>query len=178
MLTESASLKRTNVYPGWPTLCTTARGSAAGLRGAGFPQSTSHIRRAAAFCLGSESRGIGGTFVRRSLGDRRRDVRYDIHGDLLATFDSTQQLQIANIGLGGALVYAPSPLPLQSVHTARLVLGVDESDVRFRVRHVGPADGSDRAYVVGVEFLELSRAALFGIERLLAQSVDAQVEEL
>lgn len=112
------------------------------------------------------------------MGDRRRDVRYDIHGDLLATFDSTQQLQIANIGVGGALVYAPSPLPLQSVHTARLVMGTDESDVRFRVRHVGPAGDADRVYVVGVEFLELSRAALFGIERLLAQSVDGQVEEL
>jgi len=114
------------------------------------------------------------------LGDRRRDVRYDIHGDLLATFDSTQQLQIANIGLGGALVYAPSPLPLQSVHAARLVLGTDESDVRFRVRHVGPAEGPERIYIVGVEFLELSRAALFGIERMLAQAVDAQgqVEEL
>lgn len=123
-------------------------------------------------------RGIGGTFVRRSLGDRRRDVRYDIHGDLLATFDSTQQLQIANIGLGGALVYAPSPLPLQSVHTARLVMGTDESDVRFRVRHVGPAEGSERVFMVGVEFLELSRAALYGIERMLAQAVDTQVEEL
>jgi hypothetical protein len=112
------------------------------------------------------------------LGDRRRDVRYDIHGDLLATFDSTQQLQIANIGLGGALVYAPSPLPLQSVHTARLVMGTDESDVRFRVRHVVAAPGADRVYVVGVEFLELSRAAHFGIERMLAQSVEGQVEEL
>ena len=112
------------------------------------------------------------------MGDRRRDVRYDIHGDLLATFDSTQQLQIANIGLRGALVYAPSPLPVQSVHTARLVVGTDESDVRFRVRHVSPAEGSERVYVVGVEFLELSRAALFGIERLLAQSVDRQIEEL
>jgi len=112
------------------------------------------------------------------LGDRRRDVRYDIHGDLLATFDSTQQLQIANIGR--ALVYAPSPLPLQSVHTARLVMGADESDVRFRVRHVGPVEGSDRVFLVGVEFLELSRAALYGIERMLAQSVavDGQVEEL
>lgn len=129
-------------------------------------------------CQGPVRAASGGTFVRRSLGDRRRDVRYDIHGDLLATFDSTQQLQIANIGLGGALVYAPSPLPLQSVHTARLVLGADESDVRFRVRHVGPVAGTERVFVVGVEFLELSRAALFGIERLLAQSVDAQVEEL
>lgn len=118
--------------------------------------------------------------MRRSLGDRRRDVRYDIHGDLLATFDSTQQLQIANIGLGGALVYAPAPMPLQSVHTARLVLGADESDVRFCVRHVGHPEGPDRVFMVGVEFLELSRAALYGIERMLAQSVsiDGQVEEL
>ena len=116
--------------------------------------------------------------MRRSLGDRRRDVRYDIHGDLLATFDSTQQLPIANIGLGGALVFAPSPLPLESVHTARLVLGSDETDVRFRVRHVGPAQGAERAFLVGVEFLELSRAALFGIERMLAQSAEGQVEEL
>jgi hypothetical protein len=115
--------------------------------------------------------------VRRSLGDRRRDVRYDIHGDLLATFDSTQQLQIANIGLGGALVYAPSPMPLQSVHTARLVMGTDESEVRFRVRHVGPA-GADRVFMVGVEFLELSQAALYGIERMLATSENGQVEEL
>lgn len=112
------------------------------------------------------------------MGDRRREVRYDIHGDLLATFDSTQQLQIVNIGLGGALVYTPAPLLLQSVHTARLVMGTDESDVRFRVRHVGPADGPERVYVVGVEFLELAPAALFGIERLLAQSVERQVEEL
>jgi hypothetical protein len=136
---------------------------------------TSSLR--SGFCQGRDARH-GGTFVRRSLGDRRRDVRYDIHGDLLATFDSTQQLQIANIGLGGALVYAPSPLPLQSVHTARLVMGTDESDVRFRVRHVGPAEGSERVFVVGVEFLELSRAALYGIEQLLAQSVERQVEEL
>lgn len=116
--------------------------------------------------------------MRRSLGDRRRDVRYDIHGDLLATFDSTQQLQIANIGLGGALVYAPSPMPLQSVHTARLVMGADESEVRFRVRHVGPAAGADRVFMVGVEFLELSQAALYGIEQMLAQSENGQVEEL
>ena len=136
---------------------------------------TSSLRRR---LLPEASARHGGTFVRRSLGDRRRDVRYDIHGDLLATFDSTQQLQIANIGLGGALIYAPSPLPLQSVHTARLVMGTDESDVRFRVRHVGPAEGSERVFVVGVEFLELSRAALYGIERLLAQSAEGQVEGL
>ena len=112
------------------------------------------------------------------MGDRRRDVRYDIHGDLLATFDSTQQLQVANIGLGGALVYTPSPLPLHSVHMARLVMGTDESDVRFRVRHVAAPDAPERPYAVGVEFLELSRAALFGIERLLAQSTEERVEEL
>jgi hypothetical protein len=29
---------------------------------------------------------------------------------------------------------------------------------------------------VGVEFLELSRAALYGIEQLLAQSAEGQVE--
>jgi hypothetical protein len=29
-----------------------------------------------------------------------------------------------------------------------------------------------------VEFLELSRAALYGIERMLAQAVDVEVEEL
>ena len=116
--------------------------------------------------------------MRRSLGDRRREVRYDILGDLLATFDSMQQLQIANIGLGGALVYAPSPLAPQSVHTARLVMGGDESDVRFRVRHVAPASAAERFYAVGVEFLELSPVALFGIERLLAESVDGQIEEL
>ena len=115
--------------------------------------------------------------MRRSFGDRRRHPRYDIHGDLLATFDSSQTLRIANIGFGGALVSAPAPLPLQSVHTARLIIGSDESEVRFRVSHVSPVDGSGRAYVLGVEFLELSRAAMTGIELMMARAAEGEVEE-
>jgi len=115
--------------------------------------------------------------LRKSFGDRRRHPRYDIHGDLLATFDSSQTLRIENIGFGGALVHTPTPLPLESVHSARLVIGSDESDVWFRVRHVGPVDGSGRGYVLGVEFLELGRAAVAGIEQMMTQVADGEVEE-
>ncbi|MEO6239217.1 MAG: PilZ domain-containing protein [Vicinamibacterales bacterium] len=118
----------------------------------------------------------GGT-LRRTFGDRRRHPRYDIHGDLLATFDSSQTLRIADIGFDGALVCTSAPLPVQSVHTARLIIGSDESDVRFRVSHVSPVDGSGRAYVLGVEFLELSRVAVTAIQLMMARVADAEVKE-
>lgn len=87
-------------------------------------------------------------------------------------------LRIANIGVGGALVCAPAPLPLQSVHSAHLVVAAEESDVRVRVRHVRPNDRPGTGYLVGVEFLELSPAALLRIELMLAESSDGQAEEL
>lgn len=102
-------------------------------------------------------------------------MRYEIHGDLLATLDSSQVLRIANIGVGGALIWAPAPLPLQSVHNARLVVAAEESDVRVGVRHVRPLDGRG-GYMIGVEFLELAPAALFKIEMMLAESGEGEVE--
>ena len=86
-------------------------------------------------------------------------------------------LRIANIGVGGALVCASAPLPLQSVHDAHLVVASEESDVRVRVRHVRPAERPGGGYLVGVEFLELSPAALLRIELMLGESSEGEVEQ-
>ena len=77
-------------------------------------------------------------------------------------------LRIANIASGGALVHTFAPLPVHSVHDARMALKSEECDVRFRVRHVRRVDGESPRYVMGLEFLELAPRAAARIEELLA----------
>lgn len=105
-----------------------------------------------------------------AYGDRRRHDRFEIVGDLRATFGAEPLLRISNIGRGGAQVESGQPLPLMSTYEARLSAGGEEADVKVRVRHVRASDRDAAAFLVGVEFVGLSPAAAAIVERLMLAS--------
>ena len=103
-------------------------------------------------------------------------MRFDVEGDLVGTLTSAPVLRILTLASGGALVDSFAPLPVHSVHAARLGLKNEECDVRVRVRHVSRVDGDARRYMLGLEFLELAPRAAILIAELLAVEGDEAVQ--
>lgn len=133
----------------------------------------------------SESEHLGdgpdpapGVVVSAAFGDRRRHDRLEVVGDLRATFGAAPLLRMWNIGLGGALVESEQPLPLLAVYEARLAVDNDEADVHVRIRHVRRQEGTSGHFVMGVEFLGLSAAAVSIVQRLMMLAGDGAPSEL
>ncbi|OFW17206.1 MAG: hypothetical protein A3F70_09870 [Acidobacteria bacterium RIFCSPLOWO2_12_FULL_67_14] len=92
----------------------------------------------------------------RPLGDRRAHVRLEAVGSLHGTFGATASARVINVGEGGALILAPVPLTLYSLHKINLTLGGYELGLDARVCHVrlaAQAENADGPYEVGLEFL-------------------------
>jgi hypothetical protein len=108
---------------------------------------------------------------RRSLGDRRRRLRFEIVGQLWGSLLAEESLVLRNIGPGGALLEAPLPLEIDSLHTVRLLEDDQPRDVQARVRHVTlvrAEAGQTSRYLIGVEFLGIPAEALNQIQNLMA----------
>jgi len=107
--------------------------------------------------------------VRNRLGDRRVHVRFDVAGQLWASLDLGAPVVLRNIGLGGALIEARLAPGLRALRAAQLSLRERGPRLSVVVRHmhaVSDAAEEDR-YLVGLEFVHLSPAALSEIERLV-----------
>jgi hypothetical protein len=103
------------------------------------------------------------------LGDRRTDLRFEIIGQLWGSLETVEHLPLRNLARGGALVESRAPLNPETVRAVRLAFGDQINDIQARVRHVtSEIDGTGERYLVGLEFIEPSVAALEQIDRIVA----------
>jgi hypothetical protein len=106
--------------------------------------------------------------MKRRIGDRRVNPRFEIVGDLWGSVDVNASLTVVNLGRGGALLESPVPFAPESVHAVVAVTHEESHEVTLRVRHstAGNQPGS-RRYLIGVEFLDVSPA----LDEFLARQV-------
>jgi hypothetical protein len=103
------------------------------------------------------------------LGDRRTDLRFEIIGQLWGSLETVETLPLRNLARGGALVESRMPLSQETVRAVRLAFGDQTNDIQVRVRHVTTESAGDgERYLVGLEFIEPSAAALEQIDRIVA----------
>jgi hypothetical protein len=93
---------------------------------------------------------------RRIGGDRRARGRFEIVGTLSGTLETTQRLELRNVGPGGALIESKVPLPIGSRLTGRLTLEGQTREVKAEVRHtIGQrVRGGSECYLVGIEWVD------------------------
>jgi hypothetical protein len=106
------------------------------------------------------------------LGDRRRDLRFEIIGQLWGSLETVEPLPLRNVARGGALVESRLPLASETVHNVRLAYEAHTTTIAARVCHVTPIvspDGTER-YLVGLQFLEPDSAAIEQIDNLVTAS--------
>jgi hypothetical protein len=102
------------------------------------------------------------------LGDRRTEMRFEIIGQLWGALDVIDYLPLRNLARGGALVEAPAPLGAESFRALRFGFDGTNQEVTVRVRHVTPRrTAQGERYLVGLEFVEPSAAALDQIDRII-----------
>jgi hypothetical protein len=90
------------------------------------------------------------------MSDRRQRLRFEIVGRLRGTLVTEERLRVRNVSPAGALIEAPWPLPVDSVHAVRIESDTNVSSVEVRVRHVR-AESDDERYLIGLEFLAPER---------------------
>lgn len=102
------------------------------------------------------------------LGDRRNEMRFEIIGQLWGALEAIDYLPLRNLARGGALVEAQAPVGAESFRAIRFGFNGTTQEVAVRVRHVTARKTADgNRYLVGLEFVEPSAAALDQIERII-----------
>jgi hypothetical protein len=105
------------------------------------------------------------------MGQRRAHLRFEVVGPMLASLQSTETLQILNLGASGALVEGALSLPVNAEYQMQLVLDTHVSEATVKVRRVSAVTGEQGSvrYRIGLEFLAISPEA----EDVIAQIVMA-----
>lgn len=94
------------------------------------------------------------------MADRREHVRFEVSGRLWASLERDERAILRNIAAGGALIEATVAPPMHTSRIAYVRLRPGGADLTVAVRHMRPAPdrpGDDR-YLIGVEFINLSRS--------------------
>ncbi len=109
------------------------------------------------------------------LGDRRTALRFEIIGQLWGGLEMVDDLPLHNLAHGGALVEARTPPNPEVFRAVRFGLDGAVHDIPVRICHVTPSRtiNGDR-YLVGLQFVEPSAAALEQIDRI----VEARLAEM
>jgi hypothetical protein len=105
-----------------------------------------------------ERGGRPGTMKAR-VEHRRAHLRFEVLGTMSASVVATQQLQVVNLGVSGALVESAIQLPPNAEYRMQLVLETHVCEVTVKVRRVvsiRDEQGSPR-YQIGLEFLTVSQ---------------------
>jgi hypothetical protein len=92
--------------------------------------------------------------VKKRIGDRRHRTRFEIVGTLTGTLETLRRFRVRNLGTGGALVDAATPLAPGSRMTGRLSFRGRSREVRGEVRHITTlADRTEGLrYLIGVQW--------------------------
>ncbi len=109
------------------------------------------------------------------LGDRRTDLRFEIIGQLWGALETVDAVPLRNLTRSGALVEASTAPTPDSFRAVRFGVNGKTQEIKVHVRHVTPCKtaGGER-YLVGLEFVDPSAAALEQIERI----VEARLAEI
>ena len=107
--------------------------------------------------------------LKERLGDRRTDLRFEIIGQLWGSLETVEPHPLLNLARGGALIESRSRLSPELVRAVRFQFNGTSHDIQARVRHVTsePVPDGER-YLVGLEFIEPSAAALEQIDKVVA----------
>ena len=101
------------------------------------------------------------------LGDRRTDLRFEIIGQLWGSLETVESHPLLNLTRGGVLI--ESRTRLNAVRAVRFAFNGTSHDIQVKVRHVTSEPVPDGGrYLVGLEFVEPSAAALEQIDRVVA----------
>ena len=108
---------------------------------------------------------------------RRAHLRFDVVGSMPGSVVSTQTLQVVNLGVSGALVEAGCALPEYAEYQVQLVLEQHVSEATVKVRRVveRPRPGDVPLYHIGLEFLSITPEAEDEINRLIVNSLGADM---
>ena len=106
------------------------------------------------------------------LGDRREYFRFTSEGQLWASLRRVEQVVVRNLSLGGALIEVPASL--QSVRIAHIALQDEGPVVDAVVRHASLASDApeEDRFLVGLEFVNLSDAAVASLTRMVTDLND------
>jgi hypothetical protein len=103
------------------------------------------------------------------LGDRRMDLRFEIIGQLWGSLETVESHPLLNLARGGALIESRVRLNPDAIRAVRFAFNGTSHDIQVRVRHVTSEAVSDgERFLVGLEFVEPSAAALEQIDRAVA----------
>jgi len=103
------------------------------------------------------------------LGDRRTDLRFEIIGQLWGSLETVELHPLLNLARGGALIETRARLNPEAVRSVRFGFNGTSHDIQVKVRHVKsePVPDGER-FLVGLEFIEPSAAALEQIDKVVA----------
>jgi hypothetical protein len=99
--------------------------------------------------------------------NRRKQPRFEIVGQLRGALTWHEALPIRDVGLGGALVQSPRPLPVGTVHPVRLETEHGLNAVTVRVCHLTPSQPGGE-YLVGLQFVDPDQEVVGQVQRIAA----------
>ena len=103
------------------------------------------------------------------LGDRRGDLRFEIIGQLWGALETVESHPLLNLARGGALIASRTRVNPELVRVVRFQFNGTSHDIPVSVRHVTSEPSADgERFLVGLEFVEPSAAALEQIDRVVA----------
>jgi hypothetical protein len=109
---------------------------------------------------------------------RRAHLRFEVVGLMPGSVVTTQTLHVLNLGVSGALVEAGCALPEYAEYQVQLVLDQHVSEATVKVRRVvevRPRPGEPSRYQIGLEFLSVTDEAADEINRLIVDSLGADM---
>ena len=104
------------------------------------------------------------------FGDRRQDLRFDITGTFWVSLYQTSESRLRNISTAGALVEVPAGPPWSSLRTMALSLRAGGVPIIGVVMHQSPEPSTPGRQLVGLEFIQMSPAALAELQAFVADS--------
>lgn len=116
-------------------------------------------------------------FLKRTAGDRRAHIRFEVFGLFWGTFDVRAVGRVHNLTASGAMIEVSEPLAVESIQSIGLISDTEETFASVRVRHLhAVTDGDNPHWLVGVEFISLSSPFQEAIDRVMIyRSIPAEI---
>jgi hypothetical protein len=103
-----------------------------------------------------------------AFGDRRENPRFDITGKCLVSLEVTAESRVRDISTIGALLDLPAGPLWASLRT--ITLTIRDASILGIVRRQMPVPADPDRQLVGVEFIQMSAAALVALQLLLREA--------
>lgn len=114
--------------------------------------------------------------MERRGGDRRGRMRFEVVGDLVGSLQTSTVLYIRDISLGGALLESNVPLSAADLHRV-MTLG-EGTPVELSIRVARQTQVHRHLHLIGVEFVNLTAAAMDRVRRWVEEDHGPAAESL